>query len=427
MQKLKQIVHNIKRKRLIAFISCFTLSLIVGQFYKETSFISQLKLSELKPLLLKKKDCPVLQKKILSLLGDDAVNWSITVLDEDRNIIASNNSYLPFIPASNIKLITTAFALDRLGPDFRLRTKLIRRSDGGIEFWGQGDPDLNNEDIKLFSKDAAPYLFDLIKKNKPPKIIIYEESSTNWWPDSWYEFDRLQSYGSPITRLAITSNSLNRSVLNPIDRFHSSLKDELLNYGLTPLIINKEHKKEPLILSGRKVIREIKSAPMISLLSLANSESHNFTAEILNRHAAGSWNSLEASRKAHQWLLSSGIPIDNFILVDGSGLSRTNRVTSIGIAALLWFMDHHKLSSFYKSSLAISGIRGTLSNLNYSSSSYGSFYGKTGTLSGVRAISGILITKDNTRYLSIINNNGFNQDPTISNILGLISRFSKCQ
>ena len=55
---------------------------------------------------------------------------------------------MPRIPASNQKLISSAFALDRLGPDFRLKTELLRHGDGNL---GVGeDPDLSIAEIQRF-------------------------------------------------------------------------------------------------------------------------------------------------------------------------------------------------------------------------------------------------------------------------------------
>ena len=66
------------------------------------------------------------------------------MLNSDGDILGDVNGGVPRIPASNQKLISTAFALDRLGPDFRLKTRLIQRPDGSLELNGEGDPDLES-------------------------------------------------------------------------------------------------------------------------------------------------------------------------------------------------------------------------------------------------------------------------------------------
>jgi len=314
-----------------------------------------------------------------------------------------------------------------LGTDFRLTTKLIKRRNGVLEIRGEGDPDLTLKHLSFLTDKASKTLRTRIENNKTPKIILYEEPISNWWPDTWHENDKLQSYGSPITRLAITSNSSNSSISNPLDRFLNSVKRQFtINHGITPEIEVKLFTPKTAIFSGSRLIAEVKSAPMTSLLSLANSESHNFTAEVLLRNAADSWEPSEFSTKLKKWVVSKNIPSQNFNFVDGSGLSRANRATTIGITSLLWYMDKHEYSRLYKSSMAIIGKRGTLTNFISLSKINGNFYGKTGTLNGVRAISGILHIPNNIRYISIIHNNSNYSDTTISNMLETIYRFSRC-
>ena len=165
---------------------------------------------------------------------------------------------------------------------------------------------------------------------------------------------------------------------------------------------------------------------MVSLLSLANSESHNFTAEILLRNASKTWDTTTFTKKMYEWSRTNNIPITDFVFIDGSGLSRKNRATTIGIASLLWHMDQHEHSQFYKSSMAIWGTRGTLAEFSPKSQITGNFFGKTGTLTGVRAISGILNTPYNVRYVSIINNGNDYSDTIIRNVLERIYKYSSC-
>ena len=131
---------------------------------------------------------------------------------------------------------------------------------------------------------------------------------------------------------------------------------------------------------------------MHALLSLANTESHNFTAEVLMREAADDWDVGRASLANSRWMQQQGIPITGMRIRDGSGVSRGNRVTSRTIAALLLRMGQHPLASYYQASMAIAGQRGTLRYLYRGTPLQGRFWGKTGTLSGVRSISGNLET-----------------------------------
>ena len=95
---------------------------------------------------------------------------------------------------------------------------------------------------------------------------------------------------------------------------------------------------------------------MHALLSLANTESHNFTAEVLLREGADSWDLNRALLANTQWLQAQGMPMRGLRIRDGSGLSRANRVTSRTLATLLWRMAQHPLGAYYQASMAIAGV-----------------------------------------------------------------------
>ena len=113
-------------------------------------------------------------------------------------------------------------------------------------------------------------------------------------------------------------------------------------------------------------------------------------------------------------------------VADGSGLSRNNRVTSQTIAALLMRMDQHPFAPYYQASMAIAGQRGTLRNLYRGTILDGRFRGKTGTISGVRSISGFLQTEDGPRYVAMISNGSSYPNTVMGQILRSVERFSPC-
>ena len=166
---------------------------------------------------------------------------------------------------------------------------------------------------------------------------------------------------------------------------------------------------------------------MHGLLSLANTESHNFTAEVLLRQAAGTWDLAEANRRTALWLNDQGLPMEGIRIADGSGLDRANRLTSRFLVALLLRMDHHPYSRDYLSSMAIAGRRGTLRNLFKGTSLDGQFFAKTGTLTGVRSISGVLQTASGPRYVSAVSAGAGAPNTTIGRVLRQVQTAGACQ
>jgi len=380
------------------------------------------------PQLQPGRSCPALQTALRSNVGSEARVWSVTVLNSDGDVLGTINGAVPRIPASNQKLISTAYALDRLGPDFRLKTRLIQRPDGSMELNGQGDPDLGIAGLQRFVLAALRQGGARGNSVAGVKLMVREEPRSNWWPSDWHPADRGYAYGAPITRLALTSNAVGGAVSDPYSRLQRLLQQEALRRGGTVQIQRGQPVAETLsaVQQNTVVLHEESSAPMHALLSLANTESHNFTAEVLMRQASGLWDVRAASRATERWMFEQGLPVQGLRVADGSGLSRNNRVTSNTIAALLMRMDQHPFSAYYQASMAIAGQRGTLRNLYRGSVLDGRFRGKTGTISGVRSISGYLQTVDGPRYVSMISNGSVRPNTVMGQILRSVKRFSPC-
>jgi D-alanyl-D-alanine carboxypeptidase/D-alanyl-D-alanine-endopeptidase (penicillin-binding protein 4) len=250
------------------------------------------------------------------------------------------------------------------------------------------------------------------------RIQIVEEPQQRWWPQGWNWADRAEAYGAPITRLALTSNALDMAVPNPPSRLQRLLTQEIRRQGGSAAITLVAASSAGNAGSDTGVLlHEERSVGMHGLLSLANTESHNFTSEVLLRQGTGSWDLAQARQLAMQWLSAQGLPMAGVSVVDGSGLDRGNRLTSRMLAALLLRMAHHPYAANYSASMAIAGQRGTLRNLYRGTELESQFLGKTGTIRGVRSISGILNTADGPRYISMISNGASTPNSTMGGIL----------
>jgi serine-type D-Ala-D-Ala carboxypeptidase/endopeptidase (penicillin-binding protein 4) len=376
------------------------------------------------PQLGVEPSCPALQQRLAAQLAGQSEAWSVSIADASGRLLADVNGTRSRVPASNQKLVSTAFALDRLGPEFRLNTQLWRLGDGTLRLTGQGDPDLALPHLQRFAQLALRSGGSTGASGTVVRLQVAEEPKQAWWPQGWNYADRAYAYGAPITRLAITSNAIDDAVTNPISRLQTLLKRTAAQQG-GDIQMSLVPAEQPLP-ANAVLLHEEPSTSMEGLLSLANAESHNFTAEVLLRSGSGTWDLPEAVRRQSVWLSQQGLPMQGVRIADGSGLDRTNRLTSRFLTALLLRMDQHPYGRTYVSSMAIAGRRGTLRNLYNGTSLDGRIYAKTGTLTGVRSISGLLVTEAGPRYFSAISNGASTPNATIGRILRDAQNVSLC-
>ena len=340
-------------------------------------------------IITKNKICPTYDALLNQTLDD---SFSVSIINNKGEIISSYNEDVPRLPASNQKLFSSAYVLSKYKLNNNLKTSLFKNKND-YYLLGQGDPDLNYEHIiELISN---------VKENKIINFNIVEIDSKLYWPNGWTNTDKLYEYGSPITSLAIESNHNKYDDIYALKNFIKNyLKNKFPNSKINIDFFDSE---KTFYLKNIKEINKIYSTPILSLLTLTNSESHNFTAESLFKNASNTWNDNNYI-KLKRWLENKGLPATNAYFADASGLSRKNKITTKLVVLFLDKMRYFNDFKAYQSTLSITGVRGTLAKRFVNSELSGKFFGKTGTLSNVFALSGFLYKNEKPIIISIIQN-----------------------
>ena len=104
---------------------------------------------------------------------------------------------------------------------------------------------------------------------------------------------------------------------------------------------------------------------------------------------------------------SWSIGIDQFVIADGSGLSRYNYVTPEALVSVLEHVRSHPQSAaLFEATLPVAGRDGTLAARMAGTAAAGNVRAKTGTMSNVSALSGFVDTQDGERLIfAILANN----------------------
>ncbi|WP_431879691.1 D-alanyl-D-alanine carboxypeptidase/D-alanyl-D-alanine endopeptidase [Micromonospora marina] len=148
---------------------------------------------------------------------------------------------------------------------------------------------------------------------------------------------------------------------------------------------------------------KVESLPMIRLVDIMISDSDNVIAEAMARQVAlakGKPGSFAGGAAATDQVLGElGLPADEISLADGSGLSRTNRISPSLLTDLITLAgngSHPELAAIF-GGLPVGGWSGTLDERYRAAATRagaGVVRAKTGTLSGVNAIAGTVTTAD---------------------------------
>jgi D-alanyl-D-alanine carboxypeptidase/D-alanyl-D-alanine-endopeptidase (penicillin-binding protein 4) len=182
-------------------------------------------------------------------------------------------------------------------------------------------------------------------------------------------------------------------------------------------------RRSGIAVTGLLLEREISSAEQFKpvavyrssiwdVLERCNKDSLGLAAEALvktiaaSKQSTGKGGSWPAGQQLlSQYLLSLGIPSDQFVIDDGSGLSEKNRLSANAISAVL--LDLYKGPDWrrYKETLAVGGIDGTAGKWFNEPKYKGKVFGKSGYIEGVKSFSGLCSTNSGDRIFSIITNN----------------------
>jgi D-alanyl-D-alanine carboxypeptidase/D-alanyl-D-alanine-endopeptidase (penicillin-binding protein 4) len=143
---------------------------------------------------------------------------------ESKKILFQYNADFLFMPASNMKVVTTALALLRLGPDYRFTTKLLREPSGDLVLTGSGDPSLSGR-VYPYTKDsgsgpplrALEALADRAVSAGLTRVdgdIVGDDRLYPYapYPPSWTEDDKIRDYGAPVSALTLNDNTITITV-----------------------------------------------------------------------------------------------------------------------------------------------------------------------------------------------------------------------
>jgi serine-type D-Ala-D-Ala carboxypeptidase/endopeptidase (penicillin-binding protein 4) len=152
------------------------------------------------------------------------------------------------------------------------------------------------------------------------------------------------------------------------------------------------------------------SKPLLQDIRVINKVSQNLHAEILLRllgRERGNAGTIEGGLEVLRGFLTrAGISSDQYVFYDGSGLSRQNLVTPDAIVQLLRYCSMQPWGTDYKATFPIAGVDGSLTERLSSPRLQSRVVAKTGSLGGVKALSGYATTDaGQTVAFSILSNN----------------------
>jgi D-alanyl-D-alanine carboxypeptidase/D-alanyl-D-alanine-endopeptidase (penicillin-binding protein 4) len=232
----------------------------------------------------------------------------------------------------------------------------------------------------------------------------------NTIPDSWEVGDLGSNYAAPVDALAWGENEIpvDRSVPDAALHAANALRDALILRGIEVSGTARVN-AEPRTWGSR--IASLPSPFVGELLRTVLKNSHNLYAEmLLKRAGGGSYENAFATERA---FLTSDVHVapGTFQFVDGSGLAPDDLVTPQATIRVLRWMNDPARRDFWWSVLAQPANEGTLRSRLVTLDSR--VRGKTGTINGVNALSGIIAMPDGRyRYFSIIVNHHLSDEAT---------------
>jgi D-alanyl-D-alanine carboxypeptidase/D-alanyl-D-alanine-endopeptidase (penicillin-binding protein 4) len=247
------------------------------------------------------------------------------------------------------------------------------------------------------------------------------------------EITRLPGTSTVVIRGTITPGSSATleqiSVEEPPIYAATSLRTVLEQNGITITggTLGIDELREKVAYQKTRTLASFVSPPLSEIVKVMNKRSNNLYAEQLLRtigkevNGKGSWE--EGLQLMEAKLASNGVSTEFLTINDGSGLSRLNLLTpaTLGGGLRTAAKTPGGLSKAFIESLPIMGIDGTLETRLVGTPAQGNIKAKTGSMTGVRSLSGYATTKDGeTLAFVLVANNFSGASKEVNNVHDLI-------
>jgi serine-type D-Ala-D-Ala carboxypeptidase/endopeptidase (penicillin-binding protein 4) len=322
-------------------------------------------------------------------------------------VVFAQNPWLSLVPASNEKLAITFAALETLGPAYRIETDVLGRGrlegstwQGDLFLRGRGDPTLTRADLaQLAGQLREAGIVHVTGAIVGDEAFFDARRTAFGWKPEFYANE-----SPPLSALAVDRSNASDPALEATVAFREALRSAGIAAPGRVLLGRSPARSFPLA--------SLLSPPLRDIARYMDTESDNYTAELLLKQlgavVARVGTGPAGAAVVTGVLAHAGIPVRGIRVVDGSGLSRLDRLTAGGIVSLLQaaFADPLVRPTFL-AALAVAGRTGTLEDRLSAPPARGNVLAKTGTTNAASALSGFV----KLRYAFAIIQNG-NPVPT---------------
>ena len=358
------------------------------------------------PAVLARETSAAAFEEALRPLGGAVLPGSCAGVAVDGVTALSDGIDTPVTPASTMKFIVAAVALEVLGADHTYTTEVRAEiaadgSIGSLYLVGGGDPLLASDwypddaTYNRFPQQPATSLDALADAVKAAGVVQVSGNvvadltryDSEYYPPTW-EIALRNVEGGPISSLTVNDGWVrgdSGKVTDPgagaAREFYRLLAERGIVIGGQPATGATP--------TGLATLATVSSAPLVDVVAEMLQNSDNNTAEMMLKEigfvARGSGSRASGLAVVNEKLTAWGVPMTGVVLDDGSGLSRNNKVTCEAFLAVL---DRFDIGDPVVSTLAVAGRSGTLAQYFVGTPVEGRLFGKTGSLNGVKALIG---------------------------------------
>lgn len=332
---------------------------------------------------------------------------------DDVTLVGANTT-TPLIPASNLKVVTATAAVEVLGAGTVFTTKVVGPApvdgvvQGDVYLVGGGDPVLSEQwytepsatrkrppihttSIETLAKALTAAGVTAITGQVLGDGTRYDDERH---PPGWSDDINASIDGVPVGALVV-NDSISQSggiasdpAKSAAQTFRRLLRDQGITIGGDSGVGTAP--------ADLGVLATITSAPLSDIVNEMLATSDNLTAEMIVKEI-GVASSQQGTRDAGlaaigARLVDWGVPAEQFVLADGSGLSRENRMTCDG---LLRVLQRGSSTDVVGSGLARAGQDGSTLDGKFEQAGLKDvLQAKTGSLREVKALCGYLPVAD---------------------------------